>query len=97
MRAVSVHQPWAWAILHAGKVFENRSWRTTRRGPLVIHAAKSERLLASLDPAAWRELYGVELPHRSRLAFRALVGIVEVVDCVRANPASSVVASYRAH
>ena len=83
MRAVSVHQPWAWAILHAGKVFENRSWRTTHRGPLVIHAAKSDRLLVSLDPTAWQEKYGVELPDRSQLPFGALVGVVEVVDCVQ--------------
>jgi hypothetical protein len=50
---------------------------------LLIHAAKSDRLFASLDPAAWRERYGVELPDRSQLAFRALVGVVEVVDCIR--------------
>ena len=28
MKAISIHQPWAWAIFHAGKNFENRTWTT---------------------------------------------------------------------
>ena len=28
MKALSIRQPWAWAILHAGKDIENRDWRT---------------------------------------------------------------------
>jgi hypothetical protein len=83
MRAVSVHQPWAWAILHAGKSFENRTWQTRHRGPLVIHAGKSPARLAGIDPATWRARYGVEMPDRSQLVFQALIGVVEVVDCVR--------------
>jgi hypothetical protein len=77
MKALSVCQPWAWAIVTGAKRIENR-WRPTRhRGPLVIHASRSRRycrgdysgLLPRLPP--WGELdYGV------------LVGLVEVVDCV---------------
>lgn len=26
--ALSIRQPWAWAILHAGKDIENRDWHT---------------------------------------------------------------------
>ena len=38
MKALSVCQPWAWAIVCGLKTVENR-WRPTRhRGPLVIHA-----------------------------------------------------------
>lgn len=45
MRAITVKQPWAWAIAHGGKSIENRSRGTTYRGPLAIHAglAWSER------------------------------------------------------
>ena len=28
MKAITVMQPWAWAIFHAGKSIENRTWRT---------------------------------------------------------------------
>ena len=43
MKAITVRQPWAWAIMHAGKDVENRSRNIagSYRGPLVIHAAKS--------------------------------------------------------
>lgn len=41
MKALSIRQPWAWAILHAGKRIENRDWKgCSYRGPLLIHAAK---------------------------------------------------------
>ncbi len=42
MKALSIRQPWAWAILHAGKRIENRDWRAapSYRGPLLIHASK---------------------------------------------------------
>ena len=38
--ALSVRQPWAWAIIHAGKDIENRSWATKFRGRVLIHASK---------------------------------------------------------
>lgn len=47
MLCLSVRQPWAWAILNAGKRIENRERKDGRmpamcryRGPLLIHAAK---------------------------------------------------------
>lgn len=38
--ALSLWQPWAWAVVYAGKDVENRVWRTHYRGPLLIHASK---------------------------------------------------------
>jgi hypothetical protein len=38
--ALSIRQPWAWLILHAGKDIENRDWPTKYRGPFLIHASK---------------------------------------------------------
>ncbi len=77
MKALSVCQPWAWAIVAGVKRIENR-WRPTRhRGPLAIHASKSRRYLAG-DYAGL--LPG--LPPAEELPFGALVGVVEVVDCV---------------
>ena len=43
--ALSVRQPWAWAIIHCGKDIENRSWQAVnhglrKRGRIAIHAAK---------------------------------------------------------
>lgn len=43
MRAISVRQPWAWAIMHGGKDVENRSRNIagSYRGPVAIHAGKA--------------------------------------------------------
>ncbi|MCC7374294.1 MAG: hypothetical protein IT581_06545 [Verrucomicrobiales bacterium] len=38
--AISVRQPSAWMIIHAGKDIENRTWRTKFRGRVLVHAAK---------------------------------------------------------
>jgi hypothetical protein len=39
VKALSVKQPWAWAIAKGYKTIENRSRATSHRGPLAIHAS----------------------------------------------------------
>ncbi|MEH2033227.1 MAG: ASCH domain-containing protein [Nostoc sp.] len=41
MKALSVRQPWAWAIIYALKDIENRGWPINYRGDILIHAAKT--------------------------------------------------------
>lgn len=36
---LSIRRPWTWLILHGGKNVENRTWTTTYRGLLLIHAS----------------------------------------------------------
>lgn len=38
--ALTVRQPWTWAVAKGYKPIENRGWTTPYRGPLAIHAAK---------------------------------------------------------
>ena len=40
--ALSVRQPWAWALVYGGKNIENRTWPTTYRGRIWIHASGRE-------------------------------------------------------
>jgi hypothetical protein len=40
MKALTLTQPWASLIPRGAKRIETRSWGTTYRGPLAIHAAK---------------------------------------------------------
>src|SRR5215831_19333618 len=45
MKALSIRQPWAWAIIHGGKDIENRDWKPNNpgrrfRGQFLIHASK---------------------------------------------------------
>lgn len=72
MIALTVRQPHAWAILAGIKPFENRTWTTRYRGPLLIHAGMS-----------WDRLddgprYEGE-PHRSWLTFGAILGVADLV------------------
>jgi len=62
MKCLNVHQPWAWAILHAVKSVENRSWRRHHRGPLLIHAAQLRASYDRQDAVLWASLYGAGLP-----------------------------------
>lgn len=42
MKAMSIRQPWIWAILEGGKRVENRDWASCGyRGPILLHASKS--------------------------------------------------------
>ncbi|MGA4844719.1 hypothetical protein [Streptomyces sp. G45] len=38
LRGLTIRQPWADAVAYLGKTIENRTWRTTYTGPLLIHA-----------------------------------------------------------
>ena len=81
MKCLTVQQPWAWMILHAGKRIENRSWPTKYRGPLLIHAVKARHLMR-VDPSYWRGTYGVTLAPDEYLVFGAIVGQVQIIDCL---------------
>ncbi len=37
MKAITVRDPWGWAITYAGKTTENRTRPTSYRGPVAIH------------------------------------------------------------
>jgi hypothetical protein len=86
VKALTIRQPWAWAIAAGHKPVENRSWTTSYRGPLAIHAGKGidrhalpfvRELLAPLgvDPTE------LEQP----LIRGAVIATAELVDvCARA-------------
>jgi hypothetical protein len=40
VKALSILQPWASLIAIGAKQYETRSWQTTYRGPIAIHASK---------------------------------------------------------
>ena len=51
MRGLTVHQPWAAAIIHHGKNVENRRTHWTYRGALAIHAGmRWSRLVPERNP-----------------------------------------------
>ncbi len=86
-RALSVRQPWAWAIIHGGKIIENRSLGSIRAGRMdcrriAIHAAKS----MSEKEYRWGvhklQEHGVRCPLPADLPRSAIIGSVDVVDII---------------
>jgi hypothetical protein len=50
VQAISVQQPWAFAIARSGKAIANRGLPTAYRGPLLIHASMRVDLKACDHP-----------------------------------------------
>ena len=82
MKALTIYQPWAAAIIRGTKPIENRTRMLRHRGELAIHAAQKR---TDIERA-----YNLPRPQsrmfprdRSTLVFGAVIGIVDMVDCVR--------------
>ena len=86
-KALSVRQPWAWAIIHAGKDVENRSWQAVNhglkmRGPIAIHASSGLGKGEFEDARDFIESLGISCPHPADLKRGGMIGSVEVIDVV---------------
>ena len=79
---LSVRQPWAWAILHAGKDVENRAMNCTRRGRIALHASAAPPSLEALEEC--EALCGRPVP--DELPLGCIVGTVELVGTSQASP-----------
>lgn len=81
--ALSIRQPWAWAILDAGKDIENRNWSTKFRGPVCIHASAG---MTKREYLEFEGVYGLDhrwtIPEPNALLKGGIIGIADIVDCV---------------
>jgi hypothetical protein len=76
--ALSIMQPWPYLIFHAGKDFENRDWRTSFRGPFLIHTGiKFDTNHCRIDESPW---HGIAAPGHYDMG--GIVGMAEIVDCI---------------
>jgi ASCH domain len=81
--AITVRNPWAYAIAIGVKSIENRCWPTKFRGRIYIHAASK----ADTDPAAverCRQLLaaqGITMPPLETLPRGVLVARAKLTDC----------------
>lgn len=80
MKALTICQPYPYLILTPQaelpsgveqKRVENRSWSTKYRGPLLIHAGASRKWLETFPQI-----------DEEKLTFGAILGVVDLVDCV---------------
>jgi hypothetical protein len=88
-RVLSIHGPWAWSIIRAGKDIENRSWSTPYRGTILIHASSHRdgkkallhrRRLISTCSGLPLDVVPEEF------LVSAIIGAVDVEDCVQDSP-----------
>jgi tetratricopeptide (TPR) repeat protein len=80
MRAISIHQPYAWAIACGFKRVENRSWTTNYRGPVAVQASVNKERLLELHEALGNSFDG------SLFTTGAVVAVVDLVDVQPLNP-----------
>jgi activating signal cointegrator 1 len=84
MKIISLWQPWASLVALGAKVHETRSWPTTYRGPLLIHAARRwDRKLQAEWVRCDTLLYNareLRLPFAERPR-GCVVALVELADC----------------
>jgi hypothetical protein len=81
--AISVRQPWAWAIAWGGKDVENREWPAlpAYRGDLLIHASGTCSPKEYAEAAiAMEAVVGLIVPPRERLALGAIVARARLLD-----------------
>ena len=84
LKALSVRQPWAWAIIHAGKDVENRSAAAVRfiaplpEQRIAIHAAKGMTRQEYAEAADFMAGIGVECPRPADLIRGAIIGSVTI-------------------
>jgi len=83
MRILTVRQPWAWAIVHAGKDVENRSSNIAGdyRGPVAIHAGvkNNQGDVAVIFETAPDAKSLVE-KLTDKLVYGSIIGIIDLID-----------------
>lgn len=89
MKALTICQPYAHLIMlpdddDRAKRVENRTWPTTYRGPLLIHAGKSRAWLCA----------DYSIPEAD-MAFGAIVGVCQLAGCVISSDGRELAAAYR--
>lgn len=87
MKAITLWQPWASLWACGAKEFETRSWATSYRGPIAIHAAKRP---FDTDPYFDKELYPFadalglsDIYSFHMLPYGCIIATAELVGCHR--------------
>lgn len=82
IEALTLTPPWDFAIIHCGKSIENRKWKTTKRGWVLIHAAQqtSPEDHAAVIETAQAAGYTGPMPEYREVRRSAITGAVRIVN-----------------
>ena len=72
MKVLTVKEPWASLIINGYKMYEFRSWKTSFRGKILIHAGKS----VENDNVTLFNDYNLDY------SFGYIIGEAELEDCI---------------
>ncbi len=84
IEALTLTPPWDFMVIHAGKNPENRKWKTSKRGWILIHAAVSappddyNAAIAMAETAG----YTGPLPAFKEMKRGVIVGAVRITNCL---------------
>lgn len=88
MKAITLWQPWASLMAIKAKQYETRSWATTYRGPLAIHAAakspQAELELCEIEPFK-SVLHRAGIVSANELPFGAIIAVATMAECIYIN------------
>jgi hypothetical protein len=85
MKALSILQPWAWLIVSGHKPVENRTWVSSFRGRLIVHAGKRWGREQREDLEYVQDVFPeIVLPEKFDRG--GIVGAVTMIDCVNDHP-----------
>lgn len=108
VKALSIRRPWPWAIfspelirLGISKDIENRDWKTYFRGRIAVHVgagcSDNEYESACYDINSYLTKMGtsgVKIPSLAAMPKSAIVGLVDIVDCVAHSSSAWFVGDY---
>ena len=78
MKALSIRQPYAQVIKRGIKKIETRSWKTSYRGKLYIHASATKMIKADKNNTELMNLAGDE----DKIEYGCILCECNLVDCV---------------
>ncbi len=88
MKAISIKQPWASLIIEGVKDIENRTWKTSYRGTVLIHSS-SKPINNFVDIGQFLTVYQMIEAFENEFKLgplSAILGTVDIVDCVINHP-----------
>ncbi len=79
MKAISLLQPWASLVVMGVKTIETRSWATSHRGEILIHASQGKAGSIFANEPLFKK-YIVDF---KKLDFGAIIGKAVIIDVIR--------------
>lgn len=101
MKAITLWQPWASLLACGAKRYETRSWATSYRGPIAIHAAakKPSSIWEAIRDIVDRVRAELGIIDPDDLPHGAIIAKCELVECHRMqiDPKTHRIALYNSH